>query len=174
MRSLRLMLPVVLLSFSAAAFAQSDAHRSFDTLKTLAGSWKGTVTTLPQQSEAQDKSVQISLRATSMGNALMHEMKMEGRPDDPITMLYLDSDRLLLTHYCDAGNQPRMAATISPDGKTIVFDFIDGTNLLSSQMGHMQRVTFTFIDADHHTEKWEFAMAGGKQMGGLLDLKRTK
>ena len=125
MRSLRLMLSVVLLSFSAAAFAQSDAHRSFDTLKTLAGSWKGTVTTLPQQAAAQDKSVQISLRATSMGNALMHEMKVEGRPDDPITMLYLDSDRLLLTHYCDAGNRPRMVGTMTPDGKTVEFEFLD-------------------------------------------------
>jgi hypothetical protein len=38
----------------------------------------------------------------------------------------------------------------------------------------MQRVTFNFIDADHHTEKWEFAMASGQQMGGLLDLKRSK
>jgi hypothetical protein len=67
-----------------------------------------------------------------------------------------------------------MAATISPDGKTIVFNFLEATNLLSSQHGHMQRVTFTFIDADHHTEQWEFAMADGKEMGGLLDLKRTK
>jgi hypothetical protein len=38
----------------------------------------------------------------------------------------------------------------------------------------MQHVTFTFIDPDHHTEKWEFAMADGKSMGGVLDLKRTK
>jgi hypothetical protein len=41
-------------------------------------------------------------------------------------------------------------------------------------MGHMQRATFNFIDDDHHTEKWEFAMSNGKEMGGLLDLKRTK
>ena len=38
----------------------------------------------------------------------------------------------------------------------------------------MQHVVFHLIDADHHTELWEFAMANGKQMGGLLDLKRTK
>jgi hypothetical protein len=100
-----------------------------------------------------------------MGNTLMHEMRGTG-PDDPITMFHLDGERLILTHYCDAGNQPRMAATISSDGKTIVFDFLEATNLLSSQAGHMQRVTFNFIDADHHT--------GGKQVGGLLDLKRNK
>ena len=158
------MLTLVLLLFSTAALAQSAAQQSFEQLKTLAGSWEGTF---------EGKALHVSMRVTSSGNALMHEMKSAG-PDDPITMFHLDGERLLLTHYCDAGNQPHMAATISPDGKTIVFDFLEATNLLPSQHGHMQRVTFTFIDADHHTEKWEFAMAGGKQMGGVLDLKRSK
>jgi hypothetical protein len=152
------------LFISTAALAQSAAQKSFEQLKSLAGSWEGSM---------DGQSLQVSLRVTSRGNALLHEMKGAG-PDDPITMFHLDHERLLLTHYCDAGNQPRMVATISPDGKTIVFDFVDATNLLSSQHGHMQRVTFTFIDAEHHTEKWEFAMADGKQMGGLLDLKRAK
>lgn len=164
MKTRPMMLTLVLLFFSTAALAQSAAQQSFEQLKTLAGSWEGTF---------EGKALHVSMRVTSSGNALMHEMKAEG-PDDPITMIHLDGERLLLTHYCDAGNQPRMAATISPDGKTIVFDFFEATNLLPSQHGHMQRATFTFIDADHHTEKWEFAMAGGKQMGGVLDLKRTK
>jgi hypothetical protein len=164
MKSRRLLLPLILVLVSTAAVAQSAAQKSFDQLKSLAGSWEATMDGQP---------LHVWLRVTSMGNAIMHEMKGAG-PDNPITMFNLDGERLMLTHYCDAGNQPRMVATISPDGKTIVFDFIDATNLQSSQMGHMQRVTFNFIDADHHTEKWEFAMANGKPMGGLLDLKRTK
>jgi hypothetical protein len=165
MKSLRFMLPVVLMLLSTVVFAQSDAQKSFEKLKTLAGSWEGTL---------EGKPLQVSLRVTSMGNALMHEMTGAGRPDDPISLFHLDGDRLLMTHYCDAGNQPRLVATISPDGKTITFNFLEATNLLSSQMGHMQRVVFDLIDPDHHTEKWEFAMADGKQMGGLLDLKRSK
>jgi hypothetical protein len=157
MKSLRFMLSVVLMSLSTVAFAQSDAQKSFDKLKALAGSWEGTL---------EGKPLQVSLRVTSMGNALMHEMSGAGRPDDPITLFHLDGDRLLMTHYCDAGNQPRLVATVSPDGKTITFNFLEATNLLSSQMGHMQRVVFSLIDSDHHTEKWEFAMADGKQMGG--------
>ena len=164
MKARHLMLFVVLLFVSTPAFAQPTAQKSFDELKSLAGSWEGTLEGQP---------LHVWLRVTSMGNTLMHEMKGPG-PDDPITMFHMDGDRLFLTHYCDAGNQPRMVATVSPDGKTIVFDYLDATNLQSSQMGHMQRVTFTVIDADHHTEKWEFAMANGKSMGGLLDLKRTK
>jgi hypothetical protein len=164
MKTRRFSLVLAVLLVSTAAFAQSVAQKSFEQLKALAGSWDGSLDGQP---------LHVSLRVTSMGNALMHEMRGAG-PDDPITLFHLDGDRLMLTHYCDAGNQPRMVATISPDGKEIVFNFVEATNLLSSQMGHMQRVTFTFIDSDHHTEKWEFAMADGKQMGGLLDLKRTK
>jgi hypothetical protein len=158
------LLSLILSFISTAAFAQSAAQKSFELLKTLAGSWEGTIDGQP---------LHVSMRVTSRGNALLHEMNGPG-PDDPITMFHLDGDRLLLTHYCDAGNQPRMLATTSPDGKTIVFNFFEATNLLSSQDGHMQRVTFNFIDADHHTEKWEFAMASGKDMGAVLDLKRTK
>src|SRR5438045_1906853 len=102
MKTLRLSLSIVLMSLSAAAFAQSDAQKSFDKLKALAGTWEGKVATVPPQAEIEGKSMQVTLRVTSMGNALLHEMTGGGRPDDPITMLYLDDDRLLLTHYCDA------------------------------------------------------------------------
>src|ERR1700746_2096797 len=125
MKSHRLMLPLVLLLLSAGAFAQSDAQKSFDKLKTLAGTWEGKVVTVPPEASVEGQTVRITLRVTSMGNALMHEVSLSSRPDDPSTMLYLDGDRLLLTHYCDAGNRPRMVGKISPDGKTVEFDFLD-------------------------------------------------
>src|SRR5882724_5840991 len=106
MKSVRFILSVVLLSLSTIAFAQpdaqkssDDAQKSFDKLKALAGSWEGTF---------EGKPIQISLRVTSMGNTLMHEATQNGIPNDPITMFYVDGQRLLLTHYCDAGNRPRM------------------------------------------------------------------
>ncbi len=108
-----------------------------------------------------------------MGNALLHEMKIEGRPDDPITMLYMDNDHLTLTHYCDAGNRPRMVARTSPDGKTVDFDFLDVAGNL--QYGHMQHAMFTIIDANHHTEDWTFMAPDGKtSVRAHFDLTRTK
>ena len=112
------------------------------------------------------KPLRITLRVTSRGNAIMHEMKEAETPDDPtkydnpITVFYLDSDRLILMHYCDAGNRPRMAAKTSPDGKTVEFDVLDVSG--STEYGHMDHAVFTVIDANHHTEDWTYMMPGEK------------
>ncbi|HWY55128.1 MAG TPA: hypothetical protein VNZ03_11735 [Terriglobales bacterium] len=182
----RIAISVVFVLMAAAAFAadaapptQSGAQKSFDKLKTLAGTWQGSVTTVPKMEEMGDMTrMQVSLRVTSRGNALVHEMKGAGDGDDPtkydhpVTMFYLDNDRLLLTHYCDAGNRPRMAARTSADGKTVEFDFLDVAG--STQYGHMEHAVFTIIDDNHHTEDWTYLMPGDKPMHAHMDLQRAK
>ena len=166
-----LTLSAVLLALSVGALAQSEAQKSFDQLKALAGTWEGQVTTVPKEAAVEGQSIHITLRVTSMGNALMHEASISGRPDDPITMLYLDGERLLLTHYCDAGNRPRMLGKISPDGKSVDFEFLDVAG--STQYGHMHHAVFTTIDANHHTEDWTF-MQGDRPVHAHFDLQRAK
>lgn len=185
MRS-RIAISVVFVLMAAAAFAadtatptQTDAQKSFDKIKSLAGTWEGAVTTVPKMEGMGDNTrMQVSLRVTSRGNALVHEMKGAAAGDDPtkydhpVTMFYLDSDRLLLTHYCDAGNRPRMAARTSADGKTVEFDFVDVAG--STQFGHMEHAVFTIIDESHHTEDWTYLMPGDKPMHAHMDLQRAK
>jgi hypothetical protein len=172
MKYLRFALCFLVVSLSAAALAQSDAQKSFEKLKTLSGSWEGHVATFPPAAEIEGKAMKVTLRTTSMGNALIHEMTGAGRPDDPITMLYLDGDRVMLTHYCDAGNRPRMAGKMSADGKTVEFDFLDVAG--STQYGHMHHAVFSFVDADHHTEDWTYMEPGDKPVRAHLELQRTK
>jgi hypothetical protein len=76
-------------------------------------------------------------------------------------MIHLDGDRLLLTHYCVARNQPRLVATqMSEDGRTITFEFLDGTNLASRDRGHMDKVVYTFPDDTHYTSRWTWYQNG--------------
>jgi hypothetical protein len=163
---------------SANQSAPSEAQKSFTELKTLAGSWKGRVTMNPPMSDMGDSNVEVSLRITSRGNALVHEMKEDGKPadptkyDNPVTMFYLDGDHLLLTHYCDAGNRPRMVARTSPDGKTIEFDFLDVSG--STNYGHMQHAVFTVVDENHHLEDWTFLMPGDKPVHARMELRRAQ
>ena len=174
---------VLLMSMSSLAFAQSTPHQSvdeaapsdaqeaFDRLKTLAGSWVGQLTTFPQEPSVDGNFAQFSLRATSRGNALVHELSLSGLPDHPVTMFYLEGDRLFATHYCDAGNRPRMVGRVSPGGKTVEFEFLDLSG--DNQYGHMHGVVFTFIDENHHTEDWTWMMPDDKTVRAHFDLQRT-
>jgi hypothetical protein len=172
MKVLRFPLPLALMFLATLAFAQSDPKKSFEQLKSLAGTWEGKVDLTPPVPEMQGKKMTITMRVTSMGHTLVHDLKADGRPDNPITMFVVDGDRLLLTHYCDADNRPRMAGTLSPDGKSIDFNFLDVSG--NMQYGHMQHATFTFVDADHHVEDWTFMMPGDKPMRAHAELTRTK
>src|SRR5882762_1442286 len=154
------------------AFAQSGTPTVFRQNKNPGGFVGRPRDNRPAASRHRRQRMQVSLRVTSMGNALVREMTGAGRPDDPITLLYLDGDRLLLSHYCDAGNRPRMAGKTSPDGKTVEFDFLDVAG--STQYGHVHHVVFTVIDANHHAENWIYMMPGDKPVHAHFDLQRTK
>ncbi len=199
MKSLRFMLfVVVLMSLITVAFAQSaapkpgaqmsDAHqgddkpapseaqKSFDTMKTFAGDWEGPVA-IPEMPEMSDgKPLHVSLRVTSRGHAIVHEMQEANtlldasKYDHPVTMLYVNDDQLDLVHYCDAGNRPHMTGKMSPDGKTVEFTLVDVSG--STKRGYMHHAVFTIIDANHHTEDWTYMMPGDKPMHAHFDLHR--
>jgi hypothetical protein len=146
---------------ATGAVAETDASAAFQALKSLQGTWAG---------QAMGRNMQVTFKVTSGGNAVMSEIQ---GGEDMITMFHLDGNRLMMTHYCGTGNQPRMVGTPSPDGKSITFNFLDATNLLDSQPGHMQRLTLTILDPNHHTEKWEFVDKDGKtQQHDVFDLHR--
>jgi len=160
MKALRIAACIML--FTTAVFAQSDAQRSFDELKSLAGSWEGK--------NSIGNPVQVSYRMTAGGSALMSEIV--GHGETMISMINFDGpNRLLLTHYCTVGNQPRMQASASSDGKTITFNFLDATNLDNPQSGHMDHVVIALLGPDHHTEEWNF-IDHGKEIKEFFDLTR--
>src|SRR5258708_4784826 len=186
MKSLRIMLSVILMSLSTLIFAQTDAQKpvapvpseaqkSFASIKSLAGEWEGTVT-VPDAPQMSGGKMHLSLRVTSRGNVLVHELQEAGTPldatkyDHPVTMLYVDAGTLTLVHYCDAGNRPRMTGKISPDGKKVEFDLVDVAG--GTRYGHMHHAVFTMIDADHHTEEWTYMTPGDKPIHASFDLHK--
>ena len=161
-RSNRMALALFMIFAATAALAQSNAQKSFDQLKSLAGTWEGK--------NSMNEPMQVSFKVTSNGSAVMSEIL--GHGEDMISMIHLDGpSRLLLTHYCGAGNQPRMQAKASADGTTITFDFLDATNLATPDAGHMRSVVIAVLDPNHHTEEWTFT-DHGKEMKELFDLRR--
>jgi len=147
---------------TSVVLADSDAHKTFQQLAGLEGNWAG------KGSEGQP--VEVSFRMTAGGSALMSEIHGKG-PENMITMFHMDGDRLLVTHYCGAGNQPRMKV-IAADAKSVSFEFVDGTNIKPGD-GHMQRLTITQPDANHHVEEWVF-LDHGTEHKEIFALERTK
>jgi len=177
MKILRFLLPFVLSSLCNATLTQSagtpaapsDAQKSFDSLKALAGDWQGPVT-VDNPDWATDKQMYITMRVASQGNALIHELREPSTPE--VTMFYVDGDHLTLVHYCDYKNRPRMVARPSADGNKIEFDLVEMAGI--DAPGHISHCVFTVIDADHHTEDWTFAMPGKKPFHAVMDLKRVQ
>ena len=94
----------------------------------------------------------LEVRLTADGSAVMHVMG-KGTPHEMVTMFHPDGKRLLATHYCAAHNQPRMALVPGKEANQVAFEFVDGTNIAAGDE-HMKRVVITFVDADHHDERW--------------------
>jgi hypothetical protein len=163
MRMFRVAAAALLLFAGTTGWAQSDAQKGLDKLKSLVGTWQGKT--------AKGDSVEDTYRLTAGGTAVMGEDKMGS--EDMLSLFYIDGDRLLMTHFCPSGNQPRMQATISPDLKTISFDFLDATNLPSPQAGHMHRAIYIFSDVDHYSQEWTW-MQDGKGTTYRSEMQRKK
>lgn len=154
----------VLLVLSPALVAQEHHHPAakrnptFDRMKTLVGTWETTV---------DGQKIRTVYTLAANGSALMENLMPESA--NMINMIHPDGDGTMLTHYCSSANQPRMRAT-KLDGDSIVFAFVDGTNLGSSYMGGL-KVTMT--DKDHLVQEWK-NIKGGKEEIWRFDFTRVK
>jgi len=153
---------VMVLFVVPTAFAESGSQQSFEKLKSLAGTWEGKA--------SNGQVVRESYRVTANGSAVMSEIESE---HNMVTMFHLDGDRLLMTHYCGAGNQPRMKAVPAGNGNSVAFDFLDATNLASPEAGHMHRAVFTLVDSKHLSEEWVWRK-DGKETKEHFELQRVK
>lgn len=159
---------VAFLVVAVAAPAAAGTSPAWEKLKSLAGEWKGTMAhgdeTMP---------VSVSYTLVSSGTSLMERM---ATPDghDMVTMYYPDGSRIMMTHYCSEGNQPRMRAQAAAgEPKSLAFEFVDVTGLASPQAEHMRKLVVRFDDADHFTQEWTHRKAG-KEETGVFKYARKK
>jgi hypothetical protein len=150
---------IVILLLLCGITASAAPGSDFDKLKALVGQWDAT---------SPEGKTRITFQLISEGSALMESMSRESM----VTVYHPDGDSIMMTHYCAAGNQPRMRAQGSRSD-SIVFQFVDAANLKESSDGHMQGLVIKFQDKDHVTEEWTWK-ADGKETTSVFHLQRVK
>jgi hypothetical protein len=143
----------------------SSADSAFARLKTLVGEWEGTTSS---------GKVHLSYELVSGGTALLERESSENMPS-MVTLYYVDGGRLLLTHYCMIGNQPRMQAkALNPDTGEMDFQFLDATNLASPAAGHMHNAKIRIVDNNHLSSEWQFYENGKPKMSESAQYTRVQ
>lgn len=146
----------------APAAAPTPAAALWAKLKVLSGTYAGT---MPDGTK-----VEYVYSLTGGGSALLETMALH----DGMTSVYsLDGDRVIMTHYCGAQNQPRMT---SPGliGDTATFEFLDATGMKSPDDPHMRKLVFKFDPDGTLHQDWTFFVNGKEQGTAHFDLKPAK
>jgi hypothetical protein len=148
-----------------AAGKESNAAEAFAKLKTLAGNWEAT---------SSRGKVTTSYEVISNGSAVVEHINVPSE-EEMLTVYHLDGNRLVLTHYCTAGNQPHMQAEpYDAASNQLVFDFAGGGNLSDTNVGHMHNAVFKFVSADEFAAKWTFQENGKPKFVENIEYRRVK
>lgn len=128
-----------------------DSAAAFARLKALAGEW---------QADSGKGKVHLTYEVIAAGTSVI-ERESAGNMPVMITIYHMDGDRLMLEHYCMAGNQPRMEARgFNPETGELRFRFLDATNLAGKDAAHMHNVTLRLTGRDHLSAAWELFEGG--------------
>lgn len=147
---------LLLLALAApASWAEGvDAKSAFERLRGLAGTWKGTI------GAPEGPPAEVTYRVTAGGSAVFETM-FGGTDHEMVSVYHLDGDRLLMTHYCAAGNQPRMRldlASSTPGQLRFVFD--GGTNLKVDEGSHIHEGSITLGTDGTMDASWQGYLNG--------------
>jgi len=88
------------------------------------------------------------------------------------TAYHLDGDDQRLTHYCGAGNQPRMKAVSYEPGE-LLFGFLDVTNVSEPGAYYSRELEIDFVAADSVRLTYR-GVKDGKLQTQVYDLTRVR
>ena len=164
-------LPLIFMLAATPCLAGEEHHEhmpavktppSFDVLKALVGEW--------QQVGMDGKGTVVSYELVAGGSALVERMD-PGTDHLMVSVYHPDGAKVMMTHFCAEGNQPRMRG--DGDAKSMSFTMIDITNLPKPTDGHMEGLTLTFKDKDHLVQEWRHK-TGDKVEVFKFELERKK
>ena len=158
----RHLLGLVLCAISAVGATRVHASDRFESLKAISGQW--------QARSESGRDMQLAYATTSRGSVLVENWQA-GTSGETMSVFHRDQDRVMATHYCAQGNQPRLILK-DGDDKDFVFEFLDATNLLDPSASHLIRLRFT-MNADGSLDRIETYRGSGEEATSRLHLNRV-
>jgi hypothetical protein len=143
-----------------------NAGAGLERMKSLLGSWKGK--------DAHGKSVEVTYTYVADSTAIMESLDIGGSMENMVTVYTLNNGNTVLTHYCSMGNQPRMKLDGSKSSEnSLVYAYVDATNVKSERDPKMHDLTLTFKDKDHFSQEWILRIEG-KDNSTVYEFERVK
>lgn len=139
---------------------------ALDPIKALAGTWECDF-------DGDGKADCTAIYKVSANGYTVTENLFVGTPHEMVTAFHMDGTSVMATHYCAAGNQPRMRDA-HPGKHSFMFNFVDATNLKSLNDMHMHSLKMEIIDADHLTNTWTNYKDGKPNGEAIFKFTRLK
>jgi hypothetical protein len=153
---MKFVLAIAMFGVTSAALAQpavKPVPPAFDAMKSLAGDWTAVLD--------GKQTLSGTVRLLSNGTAVEESFTNDAQHMQMVSVYTPDGDKLAMTHFCDAGNQPRMETPALKHGDNeFAFHMTGVGNLTSAKEGHMVALTLRVEDRDHYSEVWTWSEAG--------------
>ena len=150
----------------AADAPAPDAKAAFAQLKTLVGVWEGHI-------ETPDGPPGATRYELTAGGSAVKETQFPGTSHEMLTVYHLEGSDLVLTHYCAAGNQPRMKLR-SASPAELAFDYAGQGVGAPSRETHMHAARLRFVGPDRLEADWTLYKDGKPAEVGRFFLTRKK
>jgi len=124
------------LLLAATIAARADAAAALDAFKGLQGRWA-------IHSNGQTLAIDMVYDVGSKGSIVTEQFGKE------LSVFYRDGESLVMTHFCNAGNQPRLRLKPGSTRGRFEFETFDVTNLVGSSAPHVQRMVYKMVDERH-------------------------
>lgn len=158
--------------FAASVVAQDtevpkhEGSKELQKIKGLVGSWVGEM-----DHGKGPQPVQIVYRVTAAGSAVVETFN-PGTPMEMVTMYHDQRGKLVMTHYCMLGNQPKMRLVNASD-KQLALDLVKKSGIKEDEP-HMNALTIDFLDTDRIRHTWGCCEGGDKIKNMTVEFKRKK
>ena len=137
-----------------------------DQVKSLEGEW----TVVKINGENSPEPGVITFTTSSAGSSV-REVMFPGSAHEMTNMYHMHGNEMMVTHYCAAGNQPRMRTVAAALGH-MEFKTESVTNLATPETEYMGELTLDMADKNTLKQTWRSIQSGKETTHVIFELRR--